>query len=403
MVFAGEIMRDEKRAIAVRSYCLAIIMLASVLLAGCTNPIGPPEPTASLTVDVDQINSGEPINFDARESSTPDATVITQFSWDFGDGSTTTTTQGLTNHVYSKPGTYEVSLIVENDQGGTDETHWTIYVNAYPIVELLSQPTAKVGESITLNAEGSSDPEGGVLAWAWDLDLSDDSDGDGDSRNDVDSTASSITMLLNKSGAFEGAVQVTDDRGASAREAFQVNVSTRTWQVTWEQQRVTEDWNGYLEQGESWAYTHVPGIEARLMEVNATLTLTMDMLPHQMPQDNFTLRLVVPGSGWDVESTTSQENVTKSPTAYIERDGMNPVPTDSSTYQEDYAEDVLAFILDNAAARFGQGNWTWQVTADEADPDFWVDWDGADPDDGNDWKLEVEFVILVPRISEVFE
>ncbi len=403
MVLAGEIMRDEKRAIAVRSYSLAIIMLASVLLSGCTNPIGPPEPTASLTVDVDQINSGEPINFDARESTTPDATVITQFSWDFGDGSTTTTTQGLTNHAYSTPGTYEVSLIVENDQGGTDKTHWTIYVNAYPVVELLAQPMAKVGESVTLNAEGSHDPEGGILAWAWDLDLSDDSDGDGDSRNDVDSSASSITMILNKSGIFEGAVKVTDDRGASAREAFQINVSTRTWQVTWEQKRVTEDWDGYLKQGESWTYSHEPGIEARLMEVNATLTLTMDMLPHQMPQDNFTLRLVVPSSGWDVESTTSQENVTKGSTAYIERDGMNPVPTESGTYQEDYAEDLLAFILDNAAARFGQGNWTWQVTADEADPDFFVDWDGADPDEGNDWKLEVEFVILVPRISEVFE
>lgn len=400
MVFAREIMRDEKRAIALRSYCLAIIMLASVLLSGCTNPIGPPEPTASLTIDVDQINSGEPINFDARESSTPDATVITQFSWDFGDGSTTTTTQGLTNHVYSKPGTYEASLIVENDQGGTDETHWTINVNAYPVIELLSQPMAKVGESITLNAEGSSDPEGGVLAWAWDLDLSDDSDGDGDSRNDIDSSASSITMLLNKSGEFEGAVEVTDDRGASVREAFQINVSTRTWQVTWEQQRVTEDWDGYLKQGESWTYSHVPGIEARLMEVNATLTLTMD-LGLQLPQDNFTLRLAVPSSGWNAESTTSQENVTKAPTAYIERDGMNPVPTDSSTYQEDYAEDVLRFILDNAAARFGQGNWTWQVTADQADPDFFVD--DIDLDEGNDWQLEVEFIILVPRISEVFE
>ncbi len=400
MVFAREIMREENRVTTRRSYSLAIIMLASVLLSGCTNPIGPPEPTASLTVDVDKINSGEPINFDGRESSTPDATVITQFSWDFGDGSTTTTTQGLTNHVFSTPGTYEVSLIVENDQGGTDETHWTIHVNAYPVIELLSQPMAKVGESITLNAEGSSDPEGGVLAWAWDLDLSDDSDGDGDSRNDVDSSASSITMLLNKSGEFEGAVVVTDDRGASAREAFKINVSTRTWQVTWEQKRVTEDWDGYLKQGESWTYSHVPGIESRLMEVNATLTLTMD-LGLQLPQDNFTLRLAVPSSGWNAESTTSQENVTKAPTAYIERDGMNPVPTQSSTYQRDYAEDVLRLILDNAAARFGQGNWTWQVTADQADPDFFVD--DFDIDEGNDWKLEVEFIILVPRISEVFE
>jgi hypothetical protein len=163
---------------------------------------------------------------------------------------------------------------------------------------------------------------------------------------------------------------------------------------------VTEDWDGYLKQGESWTYSHVPGIEARLMEVNATLTLTMD-LGLQLPQDNFTLRLAVPSSGWNAESTTSQENVTKPPMAYIERDGMNPLPTQSSTYQSDYSEDLLRFILDNAAARFGQGNWTWQVTADQADPDFFVD--DIDLDEGNDWQLEVEFIILVPRISEVFQ
>ena len=41
------------------------------------------------------------------------------------------------------------------------------------------------------------------------------------------------------------------------------------------------------------------------------------------------------------------------------------------------------------------------MTADQADPDFFVD--EIDLDEGNDWQLEVEFIILVPRISEVFE
>jgi hypothetical protein len=38
------------------------------------------------------------------------------------------------------------------------------------------------------------------------------------------------------------------------------------------------------------------------------------------------------------------------------------------------------------------------VTADQADPDII---DEFDPDEGNDWVLEVEFVILTPRITEV--
>lgn len=383
-----------------RSFFLLFTIISSLFLAGCTNPIGPPEPTATLTVDVDQIDAGEPINFDARASTTPEATVIILFEWDFGDGDTTTTTQGLTNHVYDTPGTYEVTLTVENDQGGEDEAKWTIHVNAFPIIQLIYSETAKVGESLTFDSSASFDPEGGVLAWAWDFDLRDDSDGDGDPRNDVESTQETITWLLNESGEIEGSVTVTDDRGASSSQAFLVNVSTRTWQVTWEQMRITEGWDGYLKQGESWAITHEPGLEARLMEVNATLSLSMDVLIQQLPQDNFTLKLVVPQSGWNEESATRQENITKAPKAYIERDGMNPVPAESKIYRADHPDDLLSFLLDDPAARFGQGNWTWQVTADQSDPDLF---DEIDPDEGNDWDLEVEFVILIPRISEVFE
>ncbi len=400
MVLARSYMECSKRGLPVRSRILSIMLISSLLLSGCTNPIGPPEPTSSLTVDVDQINTGESINFDARESTTPDATVIVQYSWDFGDGSTTTTSQGLTNHVYTEPGSYEVTVEVSNDQGGVDESSWTINVNAYPTVSLLAAPLAKVGESITLDAAASQDPEGGILSWAWDLDLNDDSDNDGDSRNDVDSSLSSVTMIMNESGQFEGSVSVTDDRGATSSEAFLINVSTRMWQVTWEQQRVTEDWDGYLEQGESWTFTQQPGISARLIEVNATLTLNNDILP---PQDNFTLRLAVPSSGWNEESPTRQENITKSPMAFIDRDGMNPIPSDSKTYQADYADELLLFLLDDPSARFGIGNWTWQITADQADPDIPIDeLDDIDPDKGNDWQLEIEYVILIPRISEVF-
>lgn len=400
MVLAHSFMVGARGRSFAHSRLISILLMTSLFLSGCTNPIGPPEPTSSLTVDVDQINVGESINFDARLSTTPEATVIVQYSWDFGDGTTTTTAQGLTNHVYTEPGSYEVIVEVSNDQGGLDESSWTINVNAFPVVSLIAAPLAKVGESITLDATSSEDPEGGVLTWAWDLDLGTDSDNDGDSRNDVDSTLSSITMMMNSSGEFEGSVSVTDDRGASSNEVYLINVSTRTWQVTWEQQRVTENWEGFLDQGESWTHSHIPGISARIMEVNATLTLNNDIIP---PQDNFTLRLVVPSSGWDEESPTRQENITKSPTAFIERDGMNPIPAESKTFQADYSEDLLVFLLDDPGARFGIGNWTWQITADQSDPDIPIDeFDDLDPDVGNDWQLDVEFVILIPRISEVF-
>lgn len=378
---------------------LACFLLASLLLSGCTSVIGPPEPKARLSVDVDSIHAGEAVNFDARESSTPDTTVIVEFLWDFGDGTTHTSTQGLATHVYEEQGTYEANVQVSNDQGGADLARWTIHVNGYPQVSLAMPTTAKVSDLVTLDASSSADPEGGVLAFAWDLNWSADSDIDGDTENDVDSTETSVSLLLNSSGRRSGSVTVTDDQGASIIRVWSIDVYTRTWKVVWEERRISINWSGYLAQGETWAESHVPGTDGRLLAVNATLTLEMDLLPGTQPQDNFTLGIAVPDSGWTDEAQTDQEDFSKPTTAYIEREGMNPRPVGEQVYDADHADDLREQLLFEVGARFGQGEWVWSVRADDADPDFLVD--GFDPDEGNDWDLTVEFIVLMPRVSEL--
>lgn len=375
----------------------ALLILSSLLLSGCVNPIGPPEPTANLSVDIDSINAGEPVNFDARGSNSPEGTVINEYAWDFGDGEKTTSSQGLTSHVFDEPGTYSVSVTVSNDQGGTDSASWTIHVNAYPEISLSIPSLTKVGKFVTLDANLSADPDGGLLLWAWSLDWVD-SDGDGDATNEVDSTESSITMMMNKSGLMTGSLSVTDDMGASSIEYFRLNVTTRVWRVVWDETRVSYAWDGYLDQGDTWSYIHEPGEAGRLIAVNATLTLAMDLLPHQLPQDNFTLKLSVPTSAWNEEQQTSQEDPTKSPKAYLDAQDMNSVPHSDQTYESDTQEELRQRLLDETVGRYGQGNWTWQIRADQADPDLI---DELDPDEGNDWDLEIEFVIISPRITEV--
>jgi PKD repeat protein len=374
-----------------------MLILSSLLLSGCVNPIGPPKPSANLAVDVDSINAGEPVNFDARGSTSPEGTVISEYAWDFADGAETTTSQGLTSHVFSKPGTYGVKVKVTNDQGGTDSASWTIHVNAYPEITLSVPSLTKVGKFVTFDANHSADPDGGLLIWAWTLDWVD-SDGDGDPTNEVDSTESSITLMMNESGVMTGGLTVTDDMGATTFERFEINVTTRVWRVVWDETRVTYSWEGYLEQGDTWSFIHEPGEAGRLLSVNATLTLAMDLLPHQLPQDNFTLKLAVPTSAWNEEHATSQEEPTKSPKAYLDRQEMNSVPVADSTYEADDSDELRTRLLDDVVGRFGQGNWTWQVRADQADPDLI---DELDPDEGNDWALEVEYVIITPRITEV--
>lgn len=64
-----------------------------------------------------QADVGEAITFDGTDSSDPDGT-ITSYEWSFGDGESGS---GATStHTYTAAGTYEVTLIVTDDDGATD-------------------------------------------------------------------------------------------------------------------------------------------------------------------------------------------------------------------------------------------------------------------------------------------
>ena len=53
--------------------------------------------------------------------------AITSYTWDFGDGTTSTEQNPL--HVYSSPGLYIVTLTIENTDGDTDSTTFTIHAH----------------------------------------------------------------------------------------------------------------------------------------------------------------------------------------------------------------------------------------------------------------------------------
>ena len=89
------------------------------------------DPRASLIATPNEIQQGEEVTFDGRDSD-PIEGVITEYKWDFGDGTKVTTIAGFTSHQFLKAGQFNVQLTVINDQGGTDSTTAMVRVNGAP-------------------------------------------------------------------------------------------------------------------------------------------------------------------------------------------------------------------------------------------------------------------------------
>ena len=367
-------------------------------LAGCGG-IGPGSPNAALTSDRATVNTGETINFDARSSTTPNPTIIDEFRWNFGDGEKKTTKQGVISHSFTKAGNFEVTVEVFNDNGDSDSASILVFVNAIPEIILNIPDFVKTGQEARLDASDSFDPEGGGVEIVWDFDANTDSDGDSDPLNDVDGRGPVTRITVTEAGNITGSITVSDDSGGKNITLWTLRVVSRTFRIVWEEVLVDYDWSGYLEQGETYEIQFQPGEDARLIDVSATLSLTRDILPITWPEDNFTLEVDIPSSGWSFTVITTQENITENSSATIERTEMNTSPESDYTVFADSKEELEQSLLGDPDGRFGQGDWFWRITALECDPDTPVD--GVDPDQGNDWTLEAQFVVLVLRVSEV--
>ena len=243
----------------------------------------------------------------------------------------------------------------------------------------------------------SYDPEGKDLQFSWDLDWSEDSNNDGDKRNDVDAITPSVLLPTNKSGTKRGSLIISDGDGAMKYTSFELEISTRTFEVEWVSQQIKLSWDGYLEQGTSWEESINPGLEGRLISFTAVLELEQEL----GPQDNFTLQLEIPDDGYRKSVKTEGGNITANETtkAEMERFAINPQGEDG-TYTADFAEDVLQQLLAKPGYRNGQGEWTWTVLAQQADPDPLFE-GLPDPDPGNDWTLEVIIELQVPVLTEI--
>ncbi len=110
-------------------------------------------PTAIINLGLSE-GDGAPdlLNFDARGSSDSDGTIV-EYQWDFGDPTSTDNTSTKTDdstigHTYNTPGKYTVTLIVIDNDGGTNTTTESI-----TITEANRPPVAKdISRNVSYNA-----------------------------------------------------------------------------------------------------------------------------------------------------------------------------------------------------------------------------------------------------------
>ena len=138
-----------------RGVFLSAILLVQ-LLAGCTAVLdSTTDPRAALIATPNEIQLGEEVTFDARASDAIEG-VITEFAWDFGDGTQATTIAGFTSHQFLRSGQFNVKLTVTNDGGGSDSTTVLVRVNGAPQINLSIPEVVRSGDISMLDAAAGS-------------------------------------------------------------------------------------------------------------------------------------------------------------------------------------------------------------------------------------------------------
>ncbi len=88
-------------------------------------------PTASLFISPTRKRAKKRLTFHAAGSTDPDGSIV-DYAWDFGDGGHAEGTTPTRVHRYRRPGNYQVSLVVTDDEGCSTEfvyTGQTAYCN----------------------------------------------------------------------------------------------------------------------------------------------------------------------------------------------------------------------------------------------------------------------------------
>ncbi|UCF09031.1 MAG: PKD domain-containing protein, partial [Thermoplasmata archaeon] len=176
-------------------------------------------PTAQISEMTTSVIEMELLYFNASGSSDSDGT-ITEYSWDFADG---TKDNGMYSiHYYSSAGTYTVELTVVDDKGAMDTDMIEITVaaqdieaqNELPVAAIIvNATTVEAGSYLGFNGSASTDTDGAIVEYTWDF-------GDG-----VRNSGMYSSNIYHTGGTYRVILTVMDDKGGINRTNIIITVT----------------------------------------------------------------------------------------------------------------------------------------------------------------------------------
>lgn len=185
------------------------------------SPVADPGPIPDGQPDTQPYtcNTGQTITLDGSGSYDPDGQII-RYEWDFnGDGTPDATGPTVSFTCPTTPRSVTIKLTVTDNAGATVTAQQTITVsqapppNQPPTVSCGTAPAeVLVGQTVSLDGSGSSDPEGRTLTYQWAFITK-----PTDSQAVIaDPAAATTSFKADKEGSYSVRLTVRDPEGASA-------------------------------------------------------------------------------------------------------------------------------------------------------------------------------------------